>query len=200
MFKPWKSCLTLTWFKKDSSVFCHLSLFLVSFSSHFLCRNMVSKKPFRLPLSSRFQSNSLIIPSNSHLWSRLQTRLNYWFWCQIDAKLRRKSWFWPPPVHFIFLFVIFDHLSLMMIHFRFVFQILKQRNHNITVQELVLSSLAKHGYSSPNDKCLLQCFELSTLEGIKGQTQKLGYYKNRENHKPKVSFLCTFSLIFHAFV
>ena len=74
------------------SVFCHLSSFLVSFSSHFLCQNMVSKKPFRLPLSSRFQSNSLIIPSNSHLWSRLQTRLNYWVWCQIDAKLRCKSW------------------------------------------------------------------------------------------------------------
>ena len=80
-----------------------------------------------------------------------------------------------------------------MIHFRFIFQILKQRNHNVTVQELVLSSLAKHGYSSPNDKCLLQCFELSTLEGIKGQTQKLGYYKTEKNHKKKLTFFSIFS-------
>merc|ERR1712018_415460 len=50
-------------------------------------------------------------------------------------------------------------------------KIFKQRNINVTVQELVLSSLAKHGYSGPNDKCLLQCFELSTLEQIKGQTE-----------------------------
>ena len=77
----------------------------------------------------------------------------------------------------------------MMIHFRFIFQILKQRYHNVTVQELVLSSLAKHGYSSPNDKCLLQCFELSTLEGIKGQTQKLGYHKNREKSQTKSIFI-----------
>ena len=175
------------------SVFCHLSSFLVSFSSHFLCQNMVSKKPFRLPLSSRFQSNSLIIPSNSHLWSRLQTRLNYWVWCQIDAKLRCKSWLFGRHQCISFFFF----LCFIIYHWWwFIFQILKQRNHNVTVQELVLSSLAKHGYSSPNDKCLLQCFELSTLEGIKGQTQKLGYYKNREKPQTK-SFLLFLDFLYN---
>ena len=48
-------------------------------------------------------------------------------------------------------------------------QILKVREQNVTVEELVLSSLKNHGYTSPKDKCLLQCFELSTLERMKGR-------------------------------
>ena len=50
-------------------------------------------------------------------------------------------------------------------------KILKDRNHETTAQKLVIDSLKKHGYTGPNDKCLLQCFELSILEEIKGQTE-----------------------------
>lgn len=50
-------------------------------------------------------------------------------------------------------------------------KIFKQRNLTVTAESLVLSALTKHGYTGPNDKCLLQCFELSTLERMKGQTE-----------------------------
>ena len=49
-------------------------------------------------------------------------------------------------------------------------KILKDRNFDTTAQKLLIDSLTKHGYSGPDDKCLLQCFELSILEDIKYQT------------------------------
>jgi glycerophosphoryl diester phosphodiesterase len=48
-------------------------------------------------------------------------------------------------------------------------KILKARGVDITTEELVLKSLGDHGYTSRDDKCLLQCFELSTLEKLKGR-------------------------------
>ena len=50
-------------------------------------------------------------------------------------------------------------------------KIFMDRNLNTTAQNLVIDSLKKHGYNGPNDKCLLQCFELSILEDIKHQTE-----------------------------
>ena len=50
-------------------------------------------------------------------------------------------------------------------------KIFMDRNLNTTAQNLVIDSLKKHGYTGPNDKCLLQCFELSILEDIKHQTE-----------------------------
>merc|ERR1712223_1316473 len=50
-------------------------------------------------------------------------------------------------------------------------KILKDRNHETTAQKMVIDSLKKHGYTGPNDKCLLQSFELSILEEIKDQTE-----------------------------
>ena len=38
-----------------------------------------------------------------------------------------------------------------------------QRGKNITIEDLVLNALTKHGYTGSDDKCLLQCFELSTI-------------------------------------
>ena len=38
-----------------------------------------------------------------------------------------------------------------------------QRGKNITIEDLVLNALTKHGYTGSDDKCLLQCFELSTM-------------------------------------
>ena len=50
-------------------------------------------------------------------------------------------------------------------------KILKDRNHETTAQKMLIDSLKKHGYTGPNDKCLLQTFELSILEEIKDQTE-----------------------------
>ena len=45
----------------------------------------------------------------------------------------------------------------------FINKVLAQRGTNITVEDLVLNALTKHGYTGSEDKCLLQCFELSTI-------------------------------------
>ena len=45
------------------------------------------------------------------------------------------------------------------------------RGIDTTVEDLVLTALSKHGYSGPDDNCILQSFELSTLERLKGRTQ-----------------------------
>ena len=42
-------------------------------------------------------------------------------------------------------------------------KVLAQRGTNITIEDLVLNALTKHGYTGSDDKCLLQCFELSTI-------------------------------------
>jgi len=42
-------------------------------------------------------------------------------------------------------------------------RVLAQRGKNITIEDLVLNALTKHGYTGPDDKCLLQCFELPTM-------------------------------------
>ena len=52
----------------------------------------------------------------------------------------------------------------------FYFQILKSRKINVTFEDLALSALAKHGYSSATDPCYLQCFELSSLEKLSTKT------------------------------
>jgi len=49
-------------------------------------------------------------------------------------------------------------------------KILAERGKNVTVEDLVLAALSKHGYSGPDDKCLLQSFELSSIERLKGRT------------------------------
>ncbi len=49
-------------------------------------------------------------------------------------------------------------------------RILKSRNINVTVQDLLLQALQKHGYTREDDKCLLQSFELTTIENLKGKT------------------------------
>ena len=48
-------------------------------------------------------------------------------------------------------------------------KILAERGKNVTVEDLVLAALSKHGYSGPDDKCLLQSFELSSIERLKGR-------------------------------
>lgn len=50
-------------------------------------------------------------------------------------------------------------------------KILKGHGIDTTVEDLVLTALSKHGYSGSDDNCILQCFELSTLERLKGRTQ-----------------------------
>ena len=45
----------------------------------------------------------------------------------------------------------------------FINKVLAQRGTNITIEDLVLNALTKHGYTGSDDKCLLQCFELSTI-------------------------------------
>ena len=50
-------------------------------------------------------------------------------------------------------------------------KILKDRNHETTVQKMVIDSLKEHGYTDPNAKCHLLSFELSILEEIKDQTK-----------------------------
>ena len=50
-------------------------------------------------------------------------------------------------------------------------KILKDRNHETTVQKMVIDSLKEHGYTDPNAKCHFLSFELSILEKIKDQTK-----------------------------
>ena len=50
-------------------------------------------------------------------------------------------------------------------------KILKDRNHETTVQKMVIDSLKEHGYTDPNAKCHFLSFELSILEEIKDQTK-----------------------------
>ena len=50
-------------------------------------------------------------------------------------------------------------------------KILKDRNHETTVQKMVIDSLKEHGYTDSNAKCHLLSFELSILEEIKDQTK-----------------------------
>lgn len=49
-------------------------------------------------------------------------------------------------------------------------QILKSRATNQTSESLLLTALAELGYSKSEDDCLLQCFELSTMEQLKEKT------------------------------
>ena len=49
-------------------------------------------------------------------------------------------------------------------------KILAERGNNVTIEDLVLADLSKHGYKGPDDKCLLQSFELSTMNRLKGRT------------------------------
>ena len=50
-------------------------------------------------------------------------------------------------------------------------KILPERGISVTVEDLILAALSKHGYVGPDDNCILQCFELSTLERLRGRTQ-----------------------------
>ncbi len=49
-------------------------------------------------------------------------------------------------------------------------KILKDRNVNRTVQGIVLDSLSVHNYTKATDMCIVQCFELSTIEYFKTRT------------------------------
>lgn len=62
------------------------------------------------------------------------------------------------------------HHFLMLASFISYSQILKSRGKNVTLEQLLLDSLAKHGYTDRDSDCLLQCFELSTLEKLKNRT------------------------------
>ncbi|TRY67191.1 hypothetical protein TCAL_09237 [Tigriopus californicus] len=45
-------------------------------------------------------------------------------------------------------------------------KILRDRNHNVTIEELVLAALDKTGYNKASDPCFVQTFELSTIKKL----------------------------------
>jgi len=53
----------------------------------------------------------------------------------------------------------------------FFYKILASRNISARFEDLALAELAHHGYSSPDDPCFLQCFELSSLENLESKTK-----------------------------
>ena len=65
----------------------------------------------------------------------------------------------------------------------FINQVLAQRGTNITVEDLVLNALTKHGYTGSDDKCLLQCFELSTITKFHSRSEvKLVFHLETLDH------------------
>ena len=60
-------------------------------------------------------------------------------------------------------------LLIQFIYFLLSVQILADRGKKVTTEDLVLNALEKHGYVGPSDSCLLQSFELSSLERVKGK-------------------------------